>query len=170
MASSRMREAARRRELRSPRLARVMYLSITRFKSFALAKVVTICSWRIKAAAILENMAWRWPLSRLKRRPSLRCRIIQVLCVVGSEVLWPRVVRGKPVTHALIGARRPSPSILILEALGQVLDIVGRPIRHLHAEVQTHAGQHLLDLVERLAPEVWRAQHLRFGLLDEVAD
>jgi hypothetical protein len=30
--------------------------------------------------------------------------------------------------------------------------------------------KHFLDLVERLAPEVGRAQHLGLGLLDEVAD
>src|SRR5262245_55195864 len=51
------------------------------------------------------------------------------------------------------------PSILVLEALRQLLDVLGRPVRHLHLQVQTHAGQHLLDLVQRLAPEVRRAQH-----------
>ena len=40
----------------------------------------------------------------------------------------------------------------------------------IHAEVQAHAGQHFLDLVQRLAAEVRGAQHLGFGLLDQVAD
>ncbi len=53
---------------------------------------------------------------------------------------------------------------------GQILDVVRRPVRHFHAEVQTHAGQHLLDLVQRLAAEIRGAEHLRLGLLDEVAD
>src|SRR6266436_2345941 len=59
---------------------------------------------------------------------------------------------------------------MILEALGQLIDIVGRPTRHFHAEMKPHLSQHLLDLVERLAPEVRRAQHLGLGLLNEVAD
>src|SRR5262245_50013181 len=117
---------------------------------------------------MLENMAWRWPLSRLKRRPSLRCRI-SVPCVVSSEVLWPRVA-GHSASSGPPRAPLGLNSILILEALGQILDVVGRPIRHLHAKMQTHAGQHLLDLVQGLAPEVGRAQHLRLGLLDQIAD
>src|SRR5215510_13253148 len=146
MASSRMREAARRRELRSPRLARVMYLSITRFRSLALAKVVTICSWRIREAAMLENMAWRWPLSRLKRRPSLRCRMCLALrCFERGSVASRCGSSTAAAAHA--GAAWLPQSILVLKALGQILDVVGRPIRHLHAKMQAHAGQHLLDLV-----------------------
>src|SRR5947207_3045886 len=33
-------------------------------------------------------------------------------------------------------------SVMVLKALGQLLDILGRPARHFHAEVQTHLGQH----------------------------
>jgi hypothetical protein len=29
-----------------------------------------------------------------------------------------------------------------------------RPARYFHAGVETHLGQHLLDLVERFAPEI----------------
>ena len=36
--------------------------------------------------------------------------------------------------------------------------------------MQAHARQHFLDLVQRLAAEVRRAQHLGFGLLDQIAD
>src|SRR5207244_5684143 len=39
-----------------------------------------------------------------------------------------------------------------------------------HAEAQPHRVQDFLDLVQTLAPEVLRLQHLRFGLLDELAD
>ena len=41
---------------------------------------------------------------------------------------------------------------------------------HLHAEMQAHGRQHFLDLVQRLAAEVRRAQHLAFALLHQVAD
>src|SRR6266404_7336000 len=36
--------------------------------------------------------------------------------------------------------------------------------------MQPHAGQYFLDLVQRLAAEVRRAQHLRLGLLYQIAD
>ena len=39
-----------------------------------------------------------------------------------------------------------------------------------HAQAQPHRVQDLLDLVERLAAEVLRLQHLRLGLLHELAD
>src|SRR5215218_783700 len=61
-------------------------------------------------------------------------------------------------------------SVMILEALGELFDILRRPARHFHAEMQAHLRQHFLDLVERLASEVRRAEHLRFALLHEVAD
>ncbi len=35
----------------------------------------------------------------------------------------------------------------VFHLLGQVLDIVRRPILDIHAKVQTHARQHFLDLV-----------------------
>src|SRR4051812_42104557 len=61
-------------------------------------------------------------------------------------------------------------SVMILEALGELVDVLRRPARHFHAEVQTHLGQHFLDLVQRLAAEVRSAEHFRFALLHEVAD
>ncbi len=36
--------------------------------------------------------------------------------------------------------------------------------------MQPHLREHFLDLVERLAPEVRRAQHFRFALLHQIAD
>jgi len=59
---------------------------------------------------------------------------------------------------------------MILESLGQLLDVLRRPAGDFHAEMQAHLHQHFLDLVERLAAEVRRAQHLGLGLLHEVAD
>src|SRR6185369_3874747 len=39
-----------------------------------------------------------------------------------------------------------------------------------HAEVETHAVEDLLDLVERLLAEVLRREHLALSALDEVAN
>src|SRR5437016_4161182 len=61
-------------------------------------------------------------------------------------------------------------SVMILEAFGELVDILRRPASDFHAEMQAHLGQHFLDLVERLAAEVRRAQHFRFGLLHQIAD
>ena len=52
---------------------------------------------------------------------------------------------------------------MILEALGELVDVLRRPARHFHAEMKPHLGEHFLDLVERLAPEIRRAQHLAFN-------
>src|SRR6266853_757763 len=56
-------------------------------------------------------------------------------------------------------------SVMILKALGQLVDILRRPARHFHAEVKTHLGQHFLDLVQRLEAEARSTQHFRFRLL-----
>src|SRR5204863_7738956 len=64
----------------------------------------------------------------------------------------------------------PIRSVVILETLGQLVDVLRRPARHFHAEMQTHLRQHFLDLVERLAAEVRGAEHFRLRLLHEVAD
>src|SRR6266404_6557159 len=61
-------------------------------------------------------------------------------------------------------------SVMILEALGEFIDVLWRPPRHFHAEMQPHLRQHFLDLVERLTPEVRRAQHFGLGLLYQIAD
>src|ERR1700694_2243859 len=61
-------------------------------------------------------------------------------------------------------------SIVVFEALGQLVDIFRWPARHFHSEVQSHLGQHFLDLVQRLAAEVRSTQHFSFRLLHEVTD
>src|SRR5215831_9070521 len=45
-------------------------------------------------------------------------------------------------------------SIGLVEALGQFLDVLRRPVGDLHPEMEPHLGQHLFDLVERLAAEI----------------
>src|SRR3546814_3628535 len=64
----------------------------------------------------------------------------------------------------------PTRSVFLLELRGQFLDVLGWPARNIHAEPQAHAGENFLDLVERLAAEVGRAQHLGLGLLNQIAD
>src|SRR5918994_3713906 len=59
---------------------------------------------------------------------------------------------------------------MLFEALREIFDVLRRPARHVHAEVQAHGGENFLDLVERLSAEVRGAEHFRLGLLDEVAD
>src|SRR5665213_2897517 len=135
---------ARRRACRSPRLARVTSFSTKGRSSFALGRVVVICSCLIRLAAMFANMAVRWAEVRL----SLRC-----------------------ATPWRIGVSPKALSLdLVFELLGQVFDVFGRPVRHVHAQMQVHAGEHFLDLVQGLAAEIWSAEHLGFGLLDQVAD
>jgi len=59
---------------------------------------------------------------------------------------------------------------MILEPLGEFVDILGRPAGHFHAEMEPHLGKHFLDLVQRLAAEIRGSKHFAFGLLNEVAD
>ena len=58
----------------------------------------------------------------------------------------------------------------IFEFLRQVFDVVWWPVFDVHAEVQTHAGQHFFDLVQGFAAEVWCTQHFCFGLPNEITD
>src|SRR5665213_36705 len=138
-ATSRTRLIARRRACRSPRLARVTSFSTKGRSSLALGRVVVICSCLIRLAAMFANMAVRW----LDVRPSFRCAIP-----------WRMAI--SPYAGRLTARQ----SDLVFELLGQVFDVLGRPVGHVHAEMQVHAGQHFLDLVQRLAPEVRGAQHL----------
>src|SRR6266852_692172 len=39
-----------------------------------------------------------------------------------------------------------------------------------HAEAEAHRVQNLLDLIQALAPEVLRLEHLRLGLVHELAE
>src|SRR6266566_942900 len=60
--------------------------------------------------------------------------------------------------------------IRLFETLGELFDVLGRPIWNLHTEMETHLRQHFLDLVERLAAEIRGPQHLGLGFLHEIAD
>src|SRR3546814_18285348 len=79
-----------------------------------------------------------------------------------AAAAWDLHERGEPV------APLPKPdsfsprrsSVRLLEALGQLLDVLARPVRNLHAQVQAHGREHFLDLVQGLAAEVRGATHL----------
>src|SRR5437870_1294968 len=47
---------------------------------------------------------------------------------------------------------------------------LGRPVLELHAEAETHLREDLLDFLQGFPPEVLGLEHLRFGLLHQVAD
>src|SRR5712692_8158765 len=47
---------------------------------------------------------------------------------------------------------------------------LGRPVLQLHAQGEAHLGEDFLDLLQRLAAEILRLEHLRLALLHQVAD
>src|ERR1700744_4007426 len=89
-------------------------------------------------------------------------------CPKGS--VSKHVIRSSFETRAPHAPQDEGTSVMLLEALCQLLDIVRRPAIDLHPEMQAHLRQHFLDLVQRLAAEIRGPQHLAFALLDEVAD
>src|SRR5262249_27103370 len=164
MAMSRICAIACRRACRSPRLPSVTSFSTIGRRSFAFGNVVVICSCLISAAAMLANMARRCSWVRLSLRWALPWRI----CVSFGASDHASVGRGSDRADLIPELlMTDSCSVMILEPLGELVDIVGRPARHFHAEMQPHLRQHFLDLVQRLAPEIRRPQHLGLGLLNE---
>src|SRR3954471_19209553 len=59
---------------------------------------------------------------------------------------------------------------LIALGLRALLRVCPRRLIEAHPEAQPHAVQDFLDLVQRLAAEVLRLQHLGLGLLHQLAD
>src|SRR5262245_40612956 len=149
MARSRISAIACRRSCRSPRLPSVTSFSTIGRRSLAFGSVVVICSCLISAAAMLANIARRCSAVRLSLRWALPWRIGKLQDVNG---------RDEPGHDEFLR------SIMVLEALGELVDVLRRPAGYFHAQVQPHLGEHFLDLVERLAPEVGGAQHLGFRL------
>src|SRR5690606_30323643 len=143
-----------RRACRSPRLPSVTSFSTIGRSSLALGKVVTICSCLISAADMLANIALRWLAVRLSFRLVFPWRISYSLAAASHD--------GRATSWAGL--------IVIFVTFGQIVDVLGRPVGHVHAEMEAHLRENFLDLVERLAAEVRGTEHLRLGLLDEVAD
>src|SRR3569833_1471913 len=152
--ASRTWAIAWRRACRSPRLPSVTSFSTIGRSSLALGSVVTICSCLISAADMLANIALRWLAVRLSFRLVFPWRICNSLAAASHD--------GRATSLAGL--------IVIFVAFGQIVDVLWRPVRDVHAQMQTHLRQDFLDLVERLAAEVRGAEHFRRGLLDEVAD
>src|SRR6266853_3291987 len=79
----------------------------------------------------------------------MRCRISGFHARLEARGFLRRGWRG------LARERRPDDAAILVE---------------LHAQTQAHLGQDFLDLVERLAAEIFRLQHLVLALLDQFAD
>src|SRR3954471_15533413 len=109
---------AMRRACRSPRLPSETSFSTNGRSSLALGWVVTICSCLIRLAAMLAKSAVRW----LVVRPSLRCALP-----------WRMAV--SPMVCGASHDGPPKALDLVVELLGQLFDVLGRPVGHVHAEV-----------------------------------
>src|SRR5262245_47695716 len=104
-------------------------------------------------------MAWlRRSASRCSvTRPSFLCA---TLCLIVNSVgsgLW--ALGSGPMREPKAESREASLVLMRLRGLVEA-----------HAQAQSHRVQDLLDLVERLPAEVLRLQHLRLGLLHELAN
>src|SRR4029450_9456857 len=124
----------------TPRLAIVISRSTKGRSSFAFGIVVSMRSCRMSAIAWLRSSAVRCSLTR----PSLRCAR---LCLIA---VFP------------VGIRDPGSGIRLLLRSCRLI--------HAHPEAQPHAVQDLLDLIERLAAEVLRLEHLGLGFLHQFAN
>src|SRR5512143_1055306 len=123
--------------------------SARRRVSFAFATVVSMRSYWNSAVTWLRSSACRFSRLRPSLRWSLRCLL--------AFLLAPRRSRGSggSICASDLGAGR-----------GLVL-VVGA---HVHAEVEAHLGEDVLDLLERLAAEVAELEHLGLALLHQLAD
>src|SRR3569833_1327101 len=146
--SSRICAIAWRRACRSPRLPSVTSFSTIGRSSLALGKVVTICSCLISAADMFAHIALRWLAVRLSFRFVLPWRIHNSLAATSHD--------GRATSWAGL--------IVVLVAFGQIVDVLWRPIRDVHAEMETHLGENFLDLVERFPAEIRGPEHLCLGL------
>src|SRR5262245_15625459 len=112
--------------------------SAKRRTSFAFSSVVLMRSWLNSSATRVRYSEARCAGVRPSFRPAFKCRMV------------PSRASG-----GLLLAHHAPP----LELLAR------REVLEPHAERQTHLGEQLLDLVERLAAEVLGLEHLGFGLL-----
>src|SRR6185437_5588427 len=110
--------------------------------AFALGTVVWMRSSSTSEVTRLRSRARRWLVLRPSFLPAFKC-LMSVHCSLF------------PVPGSLLGV-----------GAGDRIPLVVNP----HPQRQAHLRQDLLDLVERLAAEVLRLQHLVLALLDELAD
>ncbi|PAV71364.1 hypothetical protein WR25_00006 [Diploscapter pachys] len=89
----------------------------------------------------------------------------------GCGVAAPRPVGRADAVFGIASLSRCSLAHdLLLELLGHLFDVLGRPAGDFHTQAQPHRRKHFLDFVQGLAAEVRGAQHLGFGLADQIAD
>src|ERR1044072_6160962 len=101
-------------------------------------------------------MAMRCSVTRPSFRCATRCLMIQILTEAGGRRSEVGLAAGTLFLRAPTSVLPPPPCLFRR---------LRRRLVELHAEAQAHARQNLLDLVQRLAAEVLRLQHLAFGLL-----
>src|SRR5262245_42697 len=91
--------------------------------------------------------------------PSFRCA---TLCLIFSRLEGPK---GLERLDGLPYPARPAPPTLPAPLL-----VRHRRLIDPHAEAQSHGVEDLLDLVQALATEILRLEHLGFGLLHQLAN
>jgi hypothetical protein len=69
-------------------------------------------------------------------------------CVVGLSVYGDAVAHNLITPNLTTRFRATHLLVVILETLGELVDVIRWPIRHFHAEMQTHGRQYFLDLVQ----------------------
>src|SRR5919197_622601 len=87
----------------------------------------------------------------------------------GTEAPARAFYEWRTVPHSALKRPGQLPLRLGLPRRGRRLAL-GRPVLQLHSQGEPHLREDLLDLLQRLAAEVLRLQHLGLGLLDEIAD
>src|SRR5689334_16208805 len=144
------KRATWRRAARSPCLPNVIMRSARRRVSFAFATVVSMRSYWNSAVTRLRSSACRCSALRPSRRWSLRC-------LMGFLFATRRGPLAPPGASGSLDLGPGRGLVLVVRA-------------HVHAEVEAHLGEDVLDLLERLAAEVAELEHLGLALLHQLAD
>src|SRR5262245_25004585 len=165
-----MSRATSRRLASPPFRALVMKRSATLRATRALECVVTTRSSRKSDVTRFRSIASRW----LAVRPSFftfrPCRISAPRLRFRGPAhhrllrLWLFLHR----IHRLLAAACPAAATGAARRGRRTA--AAEVLRDVHAEAKVHAAQDVGDLLQRLPPEVPVLEHLRFGLLHQVAD
>src|SRR4051794_15142940 len=133
-----------------PRLATVIRRSTNGRSSFAFGTVVVRCSYLSRAVAWFRSMEMRCSVTR----PNLRCA---TRCLITFSLAGGAGWAGPAGWNVPSRLSCPSClSCLLLRCSRRLVDT--------HAEAEAHRRQDFLDLVQALAPEVLRLEHLGFRL------
>src|SRR5690606_36386825 len=106
------------------------------------------------------------------RRTSLALASVVSICSCSSSEVT--MLRSMARRWDVVRPSLRPPQRCLISGLARLADLreslAGREVLERHAQREAHGGQHLLDLVERLAPEVLGLEHLGLGLLHQLAD